>query len=68
MGVGAFIAVNEELTGHVHPELLLLAALFVGGPAVAALYALTRAASSSSGRPETPPTHGPSLSSQESLP
>jgi hypothetical protein len=67
MGVGAFIAINEELTGRVHPELLILAALFVGGPAVAALYALTRTLGST-GRPEIPPTATPSSQSAQQLP
>jgi hypothetical protein len=52
MAVGSFIAVNEELSGQVHPELLLFAAALVGGPSMAALLSLARSA----GRHETPGT------------
>jgi hypothetical protein len=62
MLVGSFIAINEELTGHVHPELLVLAAALLGVPSTVALLQLSR------GKPEIPVTPESSQSSHSPLP
>lgn len=40
MGIGVLIAAHEELTGQVHPELLVLAGALLGGPGAAAMVSL----------------------------
>ena len=42
MALGTFIAINEELSGRVHPELLTLAGALLAGPAAVALYHTAR--------------------------
>lgn len=64
MACGVFIAVNEELSGNVHPELLLLAAALLGGPSLVSLLTLARAV----GRSDTPPTAGQSQASEPRAP
>lgn len=49
-----WIALHEELTGRIHPELLGLAGLLLGVPSAAALLHLSR------GKPELPDTTGSS--------
>lgn len=36
IGLGSWVIVREELSGHVHPELLYLAGLFIVGPGIIA--------------------------------
>lgn len=63
MGAGILIAVHEEITGNVHPELLALSATLLGVPSIVHLLLPTKA-----GRQETPPTPEPSAPSQSSGP
>lgn len=62
MGAGILIAVHEEITGNVHPELLALSATLLGVPSIVHLLLPSR------GRTETPPTSGQSSQSQQSVP
>jgi hypothetical protein len=52
--LAVWIALHEELTGQIHPELLVMAAGLLGVPSAAALWHLSR------GREATPPTPEPS--------
>jgi hypothetical protein len=62
MGIGAFIAINEERTGVIHPELLILAATLLGVPAASVLLLGSR------GRSTTPDTTESSSSSPPASP
>ena len=62
MVLGTFIAVNEELTGHIHAELLLLATALLGLPSGVAVVQLAR------GKPTIPGTQSESSVSQPSSP
>lgn len=56
MALGVFIAVNEEVTGSVHPELLTLAAGLLGAPSIAALLSLSRGKRATPDTPESSDT------------
>jgi hypothetical protein len=58
MGLGTFIIVNEELTGRVHTELLILSTALLGLPSTVAIANLIR------GKPTTPDTPSGSSSSR----
>lgn len=59
MALGAWIVINEELSGQTHPDLLYLAGLFVAGPTLIAGLSLLL------GRSEIPSIPGPSSDSEE---
>lgn len=61
MALGAFIAVNEELSGHVHAELITFAAVLITGPTGIALYHTIRKNTVEDGKPETQNTVDSSL-------
>jgi hypothetical protein len=61
MALGAFIVINEELSGKVHIELLTVAAALLGLPSVAALLSLR-------GNKQTQDTREPSSSSASGSP
>lgn len=61
MALGSYIVINEELSGHVHSELLYLAAMFIAGPTVIAATMLLRKQERPRGKRGVQPT--PELSS-----